>query len=133
MGRERKRGAIEDLVRLIKGKPSGLRVAEGNETMAFAYVITMDADTEPSIGALRKLVAAMEHPLNRPVIDRSRRVVTAGHALIHPRIAAGLETSSKNPFASVYAGPGGGDPYGGTVPDLYYDLYGESNYTGKGF
>lgn len=132
MGRERKRGAIEDLVRLIKGKPSGLRVAEGNETMAFAYVITLDADTEPSIGALRKLVAAMEHPLNRPVIDRSRRVVTAGHALIHPRIAAGLETSSKNPFASVYAGPGGGDPYGGTVPDLYYDLYGESNYTGKG-
>ncbi len=132
MGRERKRGAIEDLVRLVKGKPSGLRVAEGDGSLAFAYIVTLDADTEPSIGALRKLVAAMEHPLNRPVIDSARRVVTAGHALIHPRIAVGLETSSRNPFAAVYAGPGGGDPYGGAVPDLYHDLYGESNYTGKG-
>lgn len=132
MGRERKRGAIEDLVRLIKGRTSTLRVAEGDADMAFSYVVTLDADTEPAIGALRELVAAMEHPLNRPVIDSSRRVVTAGHALLHPRIAVGLETSSRNPFAAVYAGPGGGDPYGGAVPDLYHDLYGKSNYTGKG-
>lgn len=132
MGRERKRGAIEDLVRLIKERPGTLRVAEGDTQMTFAYIITLDSDTEPAIGALRELVAAMDHPLNRPVLDTTRRVVREGHALIHPRIAMGLETSSRSTFAAVYAGPGGGDPYGGTVPDLYYDLYGESNYTGKG-
>ena len=132
MGRERKRGAIEDLVRLIKGRPGTLRVAEGDADMAFF----VRRDARRRYGARHRrcanFVAAMEHPLNRPVIDSSRRVVTAGHALLHPRIAVGLETSSRNPFAAVYAGPGGGDPYGGAVPDLYHDLYGKSNYTGKG-
>lgn len=131
-GRERKRGAIEDLVRLITGKPGGLHVAEGKTDLDFAYLITLDADTQPAIGALRRLTAAMEHPLNRPVIDRTRRVVTAGHALLHPRITMGLGTSPVSPFAALYAGPGGSDPYGGAIPDLYEDLYGESSYTGKG-
>lgn len=131
-GRERKRGALEDLVRLMKGRPSTLRVAEGDKNLSFSYIITLDADTEPAVGTLRKLVAAMEHPLNRPVVDPARRVVTAGHALIHPRIATGLEAASQTPFAAVYAGPGGSDPYGGTAPDLDNDLYGTSSYTGKG-
>ena len=131
MGRERKRGALEDLVRHLKGRPSDLRVGEGRLT-DYAYIITLDADTEPAIGALRALVAAMEHPLNRPVIDPARRVVTAGHALLHPRIDMALESAGRSAFAAIYAGPGGSDPYGAAPPDLEYDVWDESRFTGKG-
>ena len=82
MGWERKRGKLHELNRLLRGAtdttfmsidghapslPSGIR-----------YVITLDADTRLPIGAARRLVGKMAHPLNQPYFDPHAGVVVAG-------------------------------------------------------
>ena len=134
MGWERKRGALTELVRLLKGKHSGLEVKAGEKgwLRQVKYVITLDSDTSLNVGAARELAGAMLHPLNQPVIDPRRRIVTAGHALFQPRVAVELEAANKSFFAKIFGGLGGVDPYGSTASDVYHDLFDQGTYTGKG-
>jgi hypothetical protein len=134
MGWERKRGALIELVRLLKGRPSGVEVAAGERSglRGVQYIITLDADTNLNVGTARELVGAMLHPLNRPILDRERRVVTAGHALLQPRMAVDLGAANRSLFAQIFGGAGGVDPYGSTVSDVYHDLFDQGTYTGKG-
>lgn len=78
------------------------------------------------------MVGAMAHPLNQPVVDGQRRVVTSGHALFQPRVAVELEAANRSFFSRVYGGLGGVDPYGSTASDVYHDLFDQGTYTGKG-
>ena len=134
MGWERKRGALTELVRLLKGKPTGLEVKAGEKSWLrqVKYVITLDADTSLNVGAARELAGAMLHPLNQPVVDPRRKIVTAGHALFQPRVAVELEAANKSFFAKIFGGLGGVDPYGSTASDVYHDLFDQGTYTGKG-
>ena len=134
MGWERKRGALTQLVRLLKGKSSHLEVKSGEKgwLRQVEYVITLDSDTSLNVGAARELTGAMLHPLNQPVIDSERRVVTAGHALFQPRVAVELEAANKSFFAKIFGGLGGVDPYGCAASDVYHDLFDQGTYTGKG-
>ena len=50
------------------------------------YVISLDADTRLPRGAALALIGKMAHPLNRPVIDADRRLVTAGYGILQPRV-----------------------------------------------
>ncbi len=131
LGRERKRGAIEDLNRFLRGKYS-FKYTQGNteEIKGIKYVLTLDADTFLPKDAALKLLGAMLHPLNKPKVKNG--VVCEGYAIIEPRISTELLSSNKSFFASVYAGQGGVDTYSSTVPDIYTDLFGESVFTGKG-
>ena len=134
MGWERKRGALVELVRLLKGRRTGLRVEAGNREAlrGTKFIITLDADTSLNVGTARELAGAMLHPLNQPVVDRQRRVVTAGHALFQPRVSVELEAANRSLFSRVFAGLGGVDPYGSTASDVYHDLFDQGSYTGKG-
>ena len=134
MGWERKRGALTELVRLLKGKPAGLEVKAGERgwLRQVKYVITLDADTSLNVGTARELTGAMLHPLNQPVIDPKKKVVTAGHALFQPRVAVELEAANRSFFAKIFGGLGGVDPYGSTASDVYHDLFDQGTYTGKG-
>ncbi|MEY8402633.1 glucoamylase family protein [Oscillospiraceae bacterium 44-34] len=134
MGWERKRGALTELVRLLKGKVSGLEVKAGERSWLrqVRYVITLDSDTSLNVGTARELTGAMLHPLNQPVIDPKRKIVTAGHALFQPRVAVELEAANKSFFAKIFGGLGGVDPYGSTASDVYHDLFDQGTYTGKG-
>ena len=134
MGWERKRGALTELVRLLKGRSSGLEVKSGERSWLrrVKYVITLDSDTSLNVGTARELTGAMLHPLNRPVIDPNKRVVTAGHALFQPRVAVELEAANKSFFSKIFGGLGGVDPYGSAASDVYYDLFDQGTYTGKG-
>ena len=134
MGWERKRGALTELVRLLKGRPTGLEVKAGEKgwLRQVKYVITLDSDTSLNVGTARELAGAMLHPLNQPVIDPDRRVVTAGHALFQPRVAVELEAANRSFFAKIFGGLGGVDPYGSTASDVYHDLFDQGTYTGKG-
>ncbi len=83
MGWERKRGKLEELNRLLRGAadtsfttvtaPLGLLAS-------VRYVITLDADTELPRGVARRLVGAMAHPQNRPVLDPTRQRVVRGYS-----------------------------------------------------
>ncbi|MCL4078207.1 hypothetical protein MX659_01085 [Coriobacteriia bacterium Es71-Z0120] len=135
MGRERKRGAIEDLVRFVRGgNGSGFIVKEGplHELADVAFVITLDADTVLPRDAARKLVCTIAHPLNRAEVDVSRRAVVRGYGLVQPRVGMSLEGSLRSPFAWLYSGATGIDPYAGAVSDTYQDVFGEGSFTGKG-
>jgi len=133
VGWERKRGALLELVRLLRGRPSGLRVRAGDARAlkGTRFVITLDSDTSLNVGAARELAGAMLHPLNRPVVDKKRRVVTQGYGLLQPRMDVDLRAANRSQFARIFAGQGGIDPYGGACSDVYHDLFNRGSYTGK--
>jgi hypothetical protein len=135
IGRERKRGAIEDLVGLLRGQEAGgFRVREGDSTFlsGVTFVLTLDADTVLPRDAARKLIATIAHPLNRARIDEERRVVDSGYGLIQPRVAMSLPASTLTRFARLFSGETGVDPYGSISSDIYQDAFGEGSFTGKG-
>lgn len=125
--RERKRGALEALCALLRGRESEL-TASAALPQNIRYVATLDADTEPAIGALPQAVAVLRHPLNQALVAHGR--VQAGHALVQPRVSRALCRDSL--FAEAYAGQSGFDAYGAAGPDFYQNLCGETNFTGKG-
>ena len=134
MGWERKRGALVELVRLIKGRTCGLCVEAGDQAWlsGVKLILTLDGDTSLTVDSARSLAGAMLHPLNRPVIDPKKRVVVSGHGLFQPRVAVELEAANKSFFSRVFGGLGGVDPYGWAASDVYHDLFDEGSYTGKG-
>ena len=130
MGRDRKRGALMNLNRLLLG-------AEGSEAAffaegadcgrlkgRFAFVITLDADTRALPGDLRRLIGAMAHPLNRPGEGR-------GYAVLQPRMET-PPSACVNGFVSLFAGAGGPSAYPIDVSNLWQDATGRGIYGGKG-
>ena len=130
---ERKRGALLELARLLCDEPSALQVeGERDALIGARYILTLDSDTRPYPGSLTELIAAMLHPLNAPVLDAEKGVVTAGHAVIHPRMATLLSSASATDFSLLFAGPGGSDPYGALCGELYMNAFGSGGFAGKG-
>ena len=130
MGRDRKRGALMDLNRLLLGREGAERAfsAEGDACPRlkgrFDYVITLDAGTRALPDDLRRLIGAMAHPLNRPRDGR-------GYAVLQPRMEA-LPSACVNGFVRLFAGSGGLSAYPVCVSNLWQDLTGRGIYGGKG-
>lgn len=134
LGKERKRGAILELTRYLRGHRSSLQLLAG-EAEALSgtqFLLVLDADTILTVGAVTELVGAMLHPLNRPVVDRARRVVTSGYGILQPRVETELSAASATVFAKLFGGLGGLDPYGGATSDCYHDLFDQASFLGKG-
>ena len=132
-GAERKRGALLELARLLCGEASSLRVVGDRAALSGTpYLLTLDSDTQLYPGAAGELIGAMLHPLNRPVLDEKRGVVTRGHGLIHPRIDTELESAAATDFALVFASGRGSDPYGSLCGELYMDAFQNGGFAGKG-
>lgn len=131
---ERKRGALLRLAQLLCGETDAMHCAAGDAAAlrGTAYLLTLDADTRLTPGAARALAGAMLHPLNRPVVDARRGVVTHGYGLLHPRMATELQSARASDWARVFAGPGGSDPYGGVCGELYMDCFDRGGFSGKG-
>ena len=88
IGWERKRGKLHELNRLLRGATDTTFHADRRPCCpslpaGIRYVITLDADTRLPIGAARRLVGKMAHPLNRPRLRSACRLRRAG-----PRHAA---------------------------------------------
>jgi cyclic beta-1,2-glucan synthetase len=135
MGWERKRGKLEELNRLLRGDANttfSVVTAEAELLASIRYVITLDADTELPREVARKLIGAMAHPQNRPVLDPTRQRVVRGYGIIQPRVGTLPLSSRRSRFARIFAGPPGIDPYTTAVSDVYQDLFGEGSFVGKG-
>lgn len=134
MAWERKRGAILELASLLHGEESDMEVVSGSKLSlrGVHYILTLDEDTRLIPGAARKLIGAMLHPLNRPVVNPDTRVVRSGHGLLHPRISSELSSCEKSIFANIFAGQGGIDPYGSDSSELYMDAFENGGFAGKG-
>ncbi len=137
IGWERKRGKLHELNRLLRGATSTsfLRIGgllPGVPT-GIRYVITLDADTRLPRDTVHRLIGKMAHPLNRPHYDPATGRVTAGHAVLQPRVTPSLPVGREGSlFQRVFSSMHGIDPYAAAVSDVYQDLIGEGSYAGKG-
>ncbi len=135
MGWERKRGAIVEFNRLLRGEPNtGFTICSDDVSIlpSIRYVITLDADTNLPMGAARRLIGTIAHPLNRASVDEESGLVREGYGLIQPRICVSISASNRSHFTRIFAGQGGLDPYTTAVSDIYQDIFDEGIFTGKG-
>jgi cyclic beta-1,2-glucan synthetase len=131
IGRERKRGKIEDLNAFLCGDPAVKILHAGQLPMPIAYVITLDADTQLPLEAARRLIETIAHPLNRVEIDPATGVRKRGYTIIQPRISITLPAATATRFTRVFADATGTDPYCQTVSDAQQDLFLEAIFHGK--
>ena len=135
MGYERKRGKLAEFNVLLRDgakEAFAERVGDLSVLPAVKYVITLDTDTQLPRDVARQLVATMAHPLNRPVIDPVRGVVTAGYGILQPRVGVSLPSANRSWFVRIFAGDAGIDPYTRAVSDIYQDLFQQGSFIGKG-
>lgn len=132
IGKERKRGAITELVSAIKGNKKGFCEISG-DTANFSnvkYIIALDSDTSLVFDSARELVAIAEHPMNKPVIKNG--VVTDGYGVLVPRTENRLSDGKTSLFSRVMAGDTGITAYDSVSCERYQDLFGEGIFSGKG-
>lgn len=131
-GWERKRGAIVELVRMIKGQKTSITTFAGDyeRLKKVKYIITLDADTGLVMDAAAEMVSAAMHPLNTPYVENE--IVTQGYGILAPRICVDLESAAKTPFSRIMVGAGGLTAYDNAAGDIYQDIFHESVYAGKG-
>ncbi|HEV2764675.1 MAG TPA: hypothetical protein VGV38_16970, partial [Pyrinomonadaceae bacterium] len=135
MGWERKRGKLEEFNRLLRGaRDTSFIVSTADDALLskVRFVVTLDSDTQLPRDSARKLVGVALHPLNHPRFDPRADRVARGYAILQPRVSISLESASRSPFARIFSGNTGIDPYTTAASDVYQDLFGEGSYTGKG-
>ena len=83
MGWERKRGALTEFNELLTGSRKtsySIQIGELSILNKIKYVITLDADTQLPRDNAKKLIGAMAHPLNTPVLNaEGTRVVAVSY------------------------------------------------------
>ena len=135
MGYERKRGKLAELNALLRGGGQecfSLIVGTTGVLSNVKYVISLDTDTQLPRDSARQFVGAMAHPLNRAHFDEERQRVTAGYAIMQPRVAVSLPDTNRSRYARLFGSEPGIDPYTRAVSDVYQDLFGEGSFIGKG-
>ncbi|MBY0503752.1 MAG: cyclic beta 1-2 glucan synthetase [Bryobacteraceae bacterium] len=130
IGRERKRGKIEELNEFLCGGANSI-VSAGTLPVPVAFVITLDADTQLPTGTARKLVGTIAHPLNQVELTADRRHRRRGYTIIQPRVSISLPNATATRFTRVMSDAHGTDPYCQAVSDVYQDLAGEGIFHGK--
>ncbi len=130
MGRERKRGALTALHRLLLhgengfAQPAALRLAH-----RFTFILTLDAGTRMLPGTVQKMIGALAHPVNR--LHREPDGRQTGYALLAPRMELPADAVI-NRFIELAGGRGGVDSYPTAVSDLWQDFCGQGMFGGKG-
>ncbi len=135
MGRERKRGKLEDFNRLIvEGDTRSFHVIEGDvaHIRSTRYVITLDTDTQLPPGTAAQLAGAMAHLLNRPHLNPATHLVESGYAILQPAIASTLASARQSLFSRLLAGEVGVDPYTREISNVYQDFFSRGQFIGKG-
>jgi len=135
MGWERKRGKLIEFNRLLAGSEETsyyVQIGDLEILSQIKYVITVDADTVLPRGSAHRLIATLAHPLNRAEFDPDNGEIIAGYSVLQPRVEIKPTSASHSLFTQIFAGDVALDLYTRAVSDVYQDLFGEGNYTGKG-
>ena len=132
IGRERKRGKIEELNDFLAGgKPDSI-VNVGALPLPIRYVITLDADTQFPLDLRAQVGGNHRASLNRVEIDAATRMRAQWLLRSFSRASAsGCRARSRPRFTRVFADTAGTDPYCQTVSDAQQDLFGEAIFHGK--
>ncbi|MCL2033936.1 MAG: hypothetical protein FWG94_04305 [Oscillospiraceae bacterium] len=132
-GWERKRGAITEFIRFLKGEKTSVHTFVGDREVcpSIRYIIALDSDTNMLYESAETLVSAAIHPLNAPVTGENG-IVTRGYGILTPKMSADLNSAKATAFSRVLSGCGGVTAYDTRDKDFYQDLFGESIFAGKG-
>ncbi len=133
MGLERKRGKLKDLNRYILGDPdTGFSLAAGSAARIHGarYVVTLDSDTVVEQGTVRRLCEIIHHPANRPRIDAKGQDL--GYGIVQPTVVTLQAAEQYSWFEGITNPASGIDPYSDTQADLYFNLFDEGSFIGKG-
>jgi cyclic beta-1,2-glucan glucanotransferase len=131
IGRERKRGKIEDLNDFLEGNHALELLQLGRLPDRIRYVITLDADTQLPPGTARRMVETISHPLNAVSLDPVTGVRRKGYSIIQPRVSVSLPGATATRFTRIMSDTAGTDPYCRAVSDAQQDLFGEGIFHGK--
>jgi cyclic beta-1,2-glucan synthetase len=132
IGKERKRGKIEELNRYLRGHGDASLLVSGTmPSNPVHYVITLDADTQLPPNSARRLIETIAHPLNRVELDPVTRVRRRGFCIIQPRVSVSLPEATMTRFTRIMGDPHGTDPYCRLVSDSQQDLFGHAIFHGK--
>ncbi|MFJ2536028.1 GH36-type glycosyl hydrolase domain-containing protein [Pseudomonas sp. NPDC087614] len=135
MGHERKRGKLNDLNALLRGTGETrftTIVGDIRPLLSVRYVLTLDTDTLLPQDVARQCVAAMMHPLSRPLFDTGKEKIVSGYALLQPRVGISLASTPRTLYSRLFGCDGGVDPYTRAVSDIYQDLFQQGSFIGKG-
>jgi cyclic beta-1,2-glucan synthetase len=139
MGWERKRGKLNELNLLLRGKSNLSFMPLTRDASArmgtpqhVHFVITLDTDTILPRGAACRLAGTLAHPLNQAVFNDLTGQVVSGYTVLQPRMEIHPRSANHSWFTRFFAGDTGLDLYTLAVSDAYQDLFGEGSYVGKG-
>lgn len=135
IGWERKRGKLMEFNDLLRGKDSSsYNVISGDikNLLKVKYILTLDADTKLPRDTAKKIIGAMSHVLNKPVLNYKTKKVVRGYGLMQPRISVGTLSANKTMFTKIFSGEVGIDMYTSAISDVYQDIFKEGIFTGKG-
>ena len=133
MGYERKRGKLMEFMELLKGdKETSYTVISSDITHLkdAKYIITLDADTVLPMDCAKRMIGAMSHILNTPILKDGK--VIRGYGVMQPKVGITLESKDKTQFSRIFGAEAGVDGYSTASSDTYQDLFGEGSFTGKG-
>ncbi len=107
IGWERKRGLLLTFNLYIKGliKNNFLTNTIEDEKQKLPnikYIITLDSDTNLILNTACKLIGAMNHILNRPIIHDKK--IVEGYGIMQPRISIDMDDSKKTKFIEIFSG-----------------------------
>ena len=124
-GFDRKRGAIEELVKFMCGKRVKFRTVLGDAEplKGCEFIVALDFDTVPLMDSIKELAAIALHPLNKDF------------GIIAPRSTSTLDSTLKTGFSRIMAGNGGVSgisAYDSFCGEFYFDCFGEGIFCGKG-
>ena len=139
LGFERKRGALIHFNKLLlrslslTDKEKHVYVETISEIkVKFKYVIPLDTDTDLILNAAQKLVGLMAHPMNVPILNKTKTKVVRGYGMVQPRLSIDIEDTNESRYSQLMAGIGGFDVYSPMVPNFYQDVFKEGSFQGKG-
>ena len=135
IGWERKRGLLLTFNKYIRGIVENHFLENTielykNEIPNIKYIITLDSDTNLNLNSAPKLIGAMSHILNKPIIEDFK--VVDGYGIMQPRIGMDLSLAQKTFFVELFSMKGGIDCYTNAISDIYQDYFEEGIFTGKG-
>lgn len=105
IGWERKRGLLYTFNLFLEGKKIEdfiINTIQVDIASKIKYVITLDSDTNLIFDSANKMIGAMAHILNKPIL-KGKKVVD-GYGIMQPRIGIDLFQSKISKFVEIYSG-----------------------------
>ncbi len=127
-GRERKRGAVCDIISAINGGSFDGAVVCPFDIKNISYLLTLDSDTELPIDGAAELLSVALHPENKPVVKNGR--VVSGYGIYQPSMRTRLADTAKT-YHSLFGSQSSG-LYEQASYDRYQTLTGSGVFCGKG-